>query len=432
MTFDPRDYVLDRVLWYDSGVRTLKRTFEVAEVFPGSIADAAGIEPGYIYLPRDSGTCDPQSLKDKQATGRVVSRFVDPRSNATIEVTTDGYPFGMALERPLEALCADIDAAADRPSWRLADQVIRRVHDEDDETLATLAKEITSIWDGFAIVRLAARLLKAEELSDLPPEFRLIAGVNYAVQGDAHMARAQIDAVLSANESGGANMEALSLALYGKALIIEKEGGGRDEVDHLLEKARFYNPDSRRVRRKLAERLGHMPQEPDPGYPRPFPLNYVLANRDPLSAELNGVPGLVSLKTALARLQPHQLLVIVLLHRYRANGFYSSLAYQFGLMLRMLKDWFAELHVVTGYCKGDVLYEEWLDGERFLRRCGLEPRILYDPDGMLGGVLDSGMSPDALIVDKSGQILYRGSLQGERGYWTALHAAHLSTSGTQQ
>lgn len=432
MTFDPRDYVIDRVHWYDSGISSLKRTFEVAEVFPGSIAAAAGIEPGYIYLPQDSGACDPQSLKDKQATGRVVSRFVDPKSNAMIEVTTDGYPFGMALERPLEALCADIDAAAERPTWQLADQVIRRVHDEDDETLATLAKEITSIWDGFAIVRLAARLLKAEELSDLPLEFRLIAGVNYAVQGDAHMARAQIDAILSANEAGGVNMEALSLALYGKALILEKEGGSRDEIDHLLENARLHNPDSRRVQRRIAERLGRVPHEPDPGFPRPFPLNYVLAIRDPISAEADGVPGLISLKTALARLRPHQLLVIVLLHGYRANGFYSSLAYQFGLMFRMLKNWFPELHIVTGYRKGDVLYEEWLDGERFLRRCGLEPRILYDPDGMLGAVLDSSVSPDALIVDKSGQILYRGSLQGERGYWTALHAACSSTSAASQ
>ena len=44
----------------------------------------------------------------------------------------------------------------------------------------------------------------------------------------------------------------------------------------------------------------------------------------------------------------------------------------------------------------------------------------------LGAVLESSSSPDAMIVDKSGQVRYRGALQGERGYWMALESRRRS------
>ena len=396
------------------------RSFEVAEVFPGSVADAAGVLPGLRYVLNSKRANDQTYIKEKLEEGEVRSRFVDDRTKTEIELVTLGYPFGMALRRPLDALCSDLKRSFNWTSQHL-DELIDRVHEGDDQVFEHLVKEMEGPF------RSRFEALLDGLLGEAADRFyfwqantkRMVKGVHQAMQGRASRARRLMTAF---GKETAAPRSYYALHYFGHALVLEAEGAPDDEVNFWLEEAYETWPSSRRIRQKIGQKTGVEPPDEEEPYPRPFPLSYALVEGDPLTDPVVKDPVLVGLNAELSKLREDQFLVVVLLSGYRTNGYYARLANQLAAMRPLLGDYFPQVHVITAFRPGDGTGNLWIDGEELALERGVPLRVLLDPENLTSAIVDADGSPCGLIVNRSGVILYQGSLQGERGYWLAMRS----------
>lgn len=432
--------ILDRAETEWQGPPPRAKTYEISMIYPGSVAEAAGLKPKMLYAPRDGGSAPFCELKERDATGVSDWSFIDEKREAVIRLRTRGFPFGMKMRRTVEGLCADIAMGNE-----YSDEIFERIHDDDDDVFARLVQALESPARGsfcsLSPLHNWSPPLHPHWLSNWTTAFerpiwrrskpnQMAAGVYHALNGRTDLARQLMQPY---EEDPTAASLATSLYAFGQSVIAEAEGASGEEVDNWLEQAAERHPKSRRIRNRMARR-GCAPRPGlDSDRPRPFPLNYCLLERDPLGDADRLRQPFVGLRETLSGLAADEFLIVIMLGRYRANAYYVTLLDQLLQIHRLIGGHFPAAHVVTSHQEGAAPSEnlaENLAREQRARESGLSYKVLHDPEDFVATMLDIPGSPTAAIVNRRGQIVYQGHLTDDEGYWTAL--ASLKQHGPEQ
>ena len=390
-----------------------EKAFEIDKVYPGSLAEAAGLKPGYLFFPRDLETDDPlylEDLKQKQLNRTV---FADLERNVEIELLMVGFPFGIKLRRTMEGLCADIALGNDE-----SEEILLRIHDGDDADFAMLVAALQRPFSKPAVKAIMSLFSgRSEPIHERYFVARMAVGVFHAMKGDVFQAR-ELMAEFEEEDVRAGIMT--SLYALGQAMIVEAEGGDEGKVIEWLRHALACYPKSRRIREALGRRTGTDLGEPETPEPRQFPLNYYLIERDPLSNADPRSCRFVSLNQTLSDLEKDQFLLVIALSTYRGNHYYIGVLIRFILIHHLVHGHFPVIHVITGFEKGGRHFNEWLAGEEIMQDIGIPFQVLHDPEHFVSAIVDADKSPYSLIVNKQGTIIHEGDLIDEEGYWTAL------------
>lgn len=422
------DRVRNRVAGPIRGDVTEANTFAVTAVHAGSIADAAGVKAGMLYRPTKPAALSPLALPERGKTGDIKSRFVDFGANEEIEITTDGFPFGMELAKSPSALARDvvgnvfdIDALADLVHGGDRDGIgrfvaeVARVQSGKNRGLGDVVKG----WFGKGGAAESGVDMDPNSYMGLTPHVKLVGAFWLAAHRNARGARLLLRAWEDWGVAGSGSAY-LSLYHLARALVRETEGGAGSDIKAELIDAHGHAEESALVAAFWRERQNApLPQRQTLEGQR-FARRYRLAAFDPLEASGGAGANFVSLTEGLEQLSPEQRLLVIALGPYRANGFYSRILYRLQELQPVIGPFYPIVHAVTSYEAGNRHNPEWLVGEILARKRGMNISILHDPDGSVCRSLNVKRSPHAFIIDRDEIVRYDGFLPDEGGFWRGL------------
>jgi hypothetical protein len=421
MAWDDRIIGQETTVW--KGHLPKDGVFAITMVHPGSIAQAAGIEPGqYYYADGDSGAESLRGLAVRGATGEVVSRIFDTIRGRCMLLRTAGFPWGIRLEVPHFKLCDDLRCGLPNPDT-MADRIMNApepfFRDLTEAALSGMArphlKRVFLYYLGWLLTGHA----RANELID---EMRVAAATGAIMKGDVASAQKLLP---EASRYFLVNLGAsfAGLYMYTAGLIAAQAGKPREEAVKLLLGALQSLPDCERIKDVL-RKLG----EPVPVHPkqagRTFPVDYRLPVVDPLFA----LPGPdcrnVGLFEELGRLSTNEIALVVALGGYRSNGFYSRSMEMLGLLYPVIRDRLGMVHVITSALefsdKDRTFTERWMRGEASAVRRGVPLVVLTDRENMVHEALRATRSPSNYVLGRDGSVLAEGDLDDDGPIWEAL------------
>lgn len=413
-----------------SGKVRLDNAFEVRAVYPGSLADAAGLRAGYFLLVEE-GDREKESLEtlsSRTITGPVLTRWADLEKRQLIRVLSHGFPFGVELRATAERVSQHFESR----TFFFPEVAMRILEGNEAELDLLAAATQRSLWSWrpndllFRFMRFMVMLIvNREAFSRFNIEEKIILAAHAAIRGNLHKAKRMLlkkdhDAVLRQRH------ELVSLHYFTVALIAEFEGNALDDVVAKLSEAYEIARGSARISAKIAELTGKAPKPIAEPIPRPFPGDYFFLEHDPLTIEEATDAAEVSLLRTREMLRADQFVIVIMLGDIRANGFYDPLLEQIARIYPVVGLHFPEIHVVTSY-RSSVgrVNAQWLGGERMAIERGVPVRILHDPNFEMLRLVRARYFPHVLIVSKSSMIVYEGSLTLDEGIWRALQTQSL-------
>lgn len=393
----------------------------VSSVHPGSIAEAAGITPGALYLANQEtrivrGLTD---IKERASTGPTKSEFFDPETRTVMVVESDGFPWGFALEQPTSKLAKDLRSYIVLPD-QLADRLLHCPEPAFRELTQAALDSFERPTLKRRLVDAAMSLLRANR--DVP---RMAAAAAALDNGDVGLAirlmPPQSDELLYGHGSSVG-----ALYFYTSALIAKAKGAPARTVASLLEPAFLQQPESKRIAIAL-NAVGNPAQARSKvARIRPFAMSYDLPVGDAVEQSLTDdvlrdAPH-VSLEASLAAMQLDQLGIIILLGAYRSNGFYSPMLENLGYFYPAVAHRLGFVHVISSMrelTRPDFV-KQWLSGERLARARGVPITVLLDSDDRVAFAQELRGSPTMYLVARDGAIIGETSDATDEPFWSAL------------
>lgn len=403
-------------------------TFAVTRVHPGSVAAAAGVTAGMLYRPSNPAVLSPLALPERLQEGDVRSLFVDLAADQELEITTQGFPFGMELAKGPTALARDVlgsefdvDALADLMHGGDHDAMgrfmvaVAQVQRTKSRGLGTMMKD----WLGAQRGADARIDLDAESYMGLVPHLKIAAAFWLAAHGNASGAQ-QLLRAWEAWGVGGSGSAYAALYHLTVALVRESEAAAGGDVRSALLEAHRTAEDSPLVAVMSRDRIDQPLAQRRTLTGQRLPRDYRLQAFDPLGGGSAAGANFVSLSETCEGLGEDQRLLVIMLGAYRANGFYSRILYRFQELFPVLGPRYPQVHVVTSFEAGGRHNPEWLVGEVMARRRGADITVLHDLDGAVGRALMAERSPQVYIVDRARMVRYDGFMPDEGGFWQGL------------
>ena len=422
MAWDDRIMSLETSFW--EGRLPKDNIFSITKVHPGSIAQAAGVEPGQYYdAGADSGAKDFwRGLAVRGATGEVVSRIFDTARKRCMLLRTMGFPWGMQLETPHFKLCDDLRRALPDPDTT-ADRIMNAPEPFFRELTAAALRGMAWPHPKRVLLYYQAWLLAGHaQANQVIDEMRVAAATGAIANGDVARAQKLLPQV-SRHLLVSLGSSFAGLYMYTAGLIAAQGGKPREEAVNLLHGALECLPDCERIRDALRE-FG----EPVPMLPkragRTFPADYRLPVVDPRLALPSPDCRSVGLFEELARLRTNQIALVVLLGGYRSNGFYSRSMEMLGHFYPVIRDRLGTVHVITsalGFSDKDRAFtERWMRGEGYALHRGVPLVVLTDGEDTVSDALGTTKSPSCYLLGCDGSILVESSLDDDGPIWEAF------------
>jgi hypothetical protein len=421
MAWDDRIIGLETTVW--KGRLPKDNIFSITKVCSGSIAQAAGIEPGqYYYAGGDSSAESLRGLAVRGATGEVVSRIFDTVRGRCTLLRTAGFPWGIRLEVPHFKLCDDLRRGLPNPDM-MADRIMNApepfFRDLTEAAFRGMAQPHPKRVFMYCLGWLLTGHARANEVID---EMRVAAATGAITKGD--VARAQ-KLLPEASRYFLVNLGAsfAGLYMYTAGLIAAQAGKPREQAANLLLGALQSLPDCERVKDAL-RKLG----EPIPVHPkqagRTFPVDYRLPVADPLITRPGPDCRNVGLFEELARLRTNQIGLVVLLGGYRSNGFYSRSMEMLGHLYPLIRDRLGMIHIITSaleFSDQDRAFtERWMRGEAYAVTRGVPLIVLTDGENAVSEALRTTRSPSNYVLGCDGSVLVEGDLDDDGPIWEAF------------
>ncbi|MEO0617954.1 MAG: hypothetical protein AAFZ01_01600 [Pseudomonadota bacterium] len=408
----------------------LRRGFEVAQVFPGSPAFHAALQPGMVLLVPDAPLTvyHAAELGELGAVERGVFRFWNPVGQTVVSVEAQGFPHGMELVPTLERMHEQVDRFTDVATYAI-NRALRGT-DEDLRRIAQTAhrsRESLNLYDIAArgIIRALVWVFARDRMKVLYSAERIIEAALAAEEGNIRLAKKLLPDddhdVVAAHGS-----EAAVLYFYTAALIEGAESNDRGALEtRLAQVRRMARGPAPRIDGKLAQ-LGVAPSvmasHDETDDPWPLRDDVTCYAHDPVTGPLTASSQPVSLAATLRGRSDHQMLLVVMLGGYRANGFYDPMMGSLGKFYPSFADWFPNIWVTTSYDKEvfDNNFEPWMDGEHYAISRGVPLQILFDVNGEIDAAFRPTGSPQVAILDRAGMVFSSGANNIEEAVWAAI------------
>ena len=409
------------------GARPPANSMEVTEIFPGSIAEAAGIRPGMLYLidERDKAAQEWSAITARGATGRLISRFIDPVAGTMCTIETAGFPWGMRLEQPNHRLVEEVLGSYVNPTRLAAPLLYGSETAFADLANAALARAKRPSFKQL-LVKAALNLFgRGADLEPVIKFQRAIAAIAAARLGDARTARRlmpPLDVGLLHNYGTAAGAS----CLLAEAMVAEVERQPQAQILEPLRHAFQLEPTSQRLADMLTRHGEPMVAKGTHTIARPLGIDYNLPVADALEApirhaDLAAGPH-VRLSDCLASLRADQLGVVIMLGGYRVNGPYSKVIENLGYLYDLVGSRLPFMHVVSSLeaVTNPANVELWKPGETTARSLGLPITVLHDSDNAIQDALSITTSPVVYLLTRESTVLYQGSDADDGPFWQAF------------
>jgi hypothetical protein len=421
MAWDDRIISKETTSW--DGRLPKRNIFSITKVHPGSIAQAAGIEPGqYYYAGEKAGADFWDGLSTRGATGEVVSHIYDTEREELTLLRTIGFPWGMRLEAPHFKVSADLRRALPQPE-EFAERIMNAPEPAFREFTEAALRGMARPHPKRLFLYYGYWLFSGHaEANEVIDEMRVPAATGAIAKGDLKRAQKLLPKpthrLLISRGSGLAG-----LYLYTAGMIAAKAGKPREETVGLLLGAFESLPDCQRIHDALREFGEPVPPRPKQAG-RTFPIDYRLPVVDPRVR----VPGpdcpSLTLSQELARLKPHQVALVVVLGGYRTNGFYSRAMEMLGHLHPVIAERLGSVHVITsalGFSDKDRAFtERWMRGETYALQRGVPLVVLTDGEDTVANAVRATHSPAVYVLGPDGSVLTESSLDDDGPIWEAL------------
>ncbi|MEO8501569.1 MAG: hypothetical protein ABI565_11690, partial [Vicinamibacteria bacterium] len=162
------------------------------------------------------------------------------------------------------------------------------------------------------------------------------------------------------------------------------------------------------------------------GQPRPSPAVLWAGKSAPGDYELQTLEGerkTVTMSEALLGLADGHILLVCLLDGYRGNGPYNEFMKRYRTFVRDFKPFVGPLHVITEIKDRYPDRPHYFETEDQIRAEKAPFDLLFDPQGEVGGMYRPTGSPFIMAIDRHGNILSEGEMEGME-VWRALVAAN--------
>lgn len=394
----------------DRRVRDVERRPSSAQVDPGralrvdrvadpSVAARAGIEPGDVLVRvgrHSAAALDFDSLLDPDAD--LHWDFLSPARGERVRLASTGVPLGIELAPTTEVIVARF---AD-DTWELEDL--------DHLWVRGAWAELESCCLRFEKPGWIARFVRKRRGDPAYPT-RLLLGASLIETG-----RRDEGMRLVREFMPDENYHTLQYHSIGRYYLGLDADSRADRAGALrwLEEA-FRQKPFDRIADRIETWTGHRPQDERSRFEGGlFPVDYRLPR-------LEG-QNLVDLGETLASLSRGQILPVVLLATYRANGPYSDLMKVWTRLSLHMRELIPRLHVITMESERRSDRPSWMEGENRAREHGCPFDLLHDSDGEVTMTCAPAGSPWVLLLDRTGRVLGEGGLE-EVAVWEALAAA---------
>jgi len=409
------------------GARLPANSMEVTEIFPGSIAEAAGIRSGMLYLTdeRDKAAQEWSAITARGETGRLISRFVDRVAGTMCTIETAGFPWGMRLEQPNHRFVDEVLGSYVNPTRLAAPLLYGSDAAIADLANAALARAKRPSFKQL-LVKAAFKLFgRGAALEPVINFQKAVAAIAAARLGDAGLARRlmpSLDVGLLHDYGTGAG----AVCLFAEATVAEVEKRPQAEIAELVRHAFQLAPTSQRLADMLTRHGEPVVPKGTHTIARPFGIDYNLPVADALQgpirpAELAAGPH-VRLSDCLARLHADQLGIIIMLGSYRVNGPYSNVIENLGYLYDLMGPRLPFIHVVSSLeaVTNPANVELWKPGETTARSCGVPITVLHDSGNAVQDSLSITTSPVIYLLTREGTVLYQGSNADDGPFWQAF------------
>lgn len=409
------------------GTKPPGNVLEIVEIFPGSIAEAADLKPGMLYIPteKDKSATEWSAISARGATGKLISRFVDPAAATTHTIETIGFPWGMRLDLPNHLLVEEVLATYVNPT-RLAAPLLSGTDTAfQDLTNAALKRANRPSMKQRLIKTLLGVLGRGSQLDPVIRFQKAVAAIAATHTGDVRQARRlmpQLDTGLLHDFGTGAG----AVCLLAEATVAKAEGRPRQDIAHLLRGAFELVPTSQRLASALTEQGEPTEAKRDHTIARPFEIDYELPVADVLDGplrphELASSPRM-RLSTCLAKLGPDQLGVVIMLNGYRVNGPYSWLIENLGHLYELMGPRLPFVHVVSSLesVSSPETIDLWKPGETYARSRRVPITVMHDSSHAVYHSLAISTSPVMYLLTREGTVLYQGNSANDGPFWEAF------------
>lgn len=368
----------------------LARCLEVKKVEPGSLADRILMAQGDLLVSingQSAGTLSPKLWRSPAKIREYI--FYSPSSRERIELTAPGVDPGCELRRT-----PDLIKATYKPEAR------------DPEPLMEL-------WEAGAFAHLE-RLARAAlhggsaDTAILPLHGAALYETGQREEGMKAIVRFLREFVTHWTTSYR------GVAYYYVGL--EKlRAGELDAAAEILTAAFADIPIDR-----VADAIANL------GQPRPAPAVLWAGRSAPSDYELLSLEGerrTATLSEALLDLPDGHILLVCLLDGYRGNGPYNQFMERYRGFVRDFKPFAGPLHVITEIKDRSPERPYYFEAEDKARAEKAPFELLFDPQGEVGGLYQPNGSPFVMALDRHGNILSEGEMDG-MDMWRALVAAN--------
>lgn len=359
------------------------KCLEVVRVGRISPASRAGVTVKHLLVSVDGSPAAPQAeaLPFERRQDYV---FYSRDLCQTTRMTTDGIEIGVALKLAPEAVKATYSPAKSDP------EMLEILWEAGD-------------WAG--LERLAASTVKIRR--DYPPLVFL--GAAAFEQGRKAEGLDMIQEYLQNYARGWTtNFTAVGYYYTGQALLESNQI--KDGLKKLQDAFQFHPFD--RVAKAIESISGTRPAEAKNWLGQVLPA-YELAALDVGGGRASAVATLRSLKA-------HQRLVVCSLASYRGNGPYNLFMRRYLKYSAGFGEYLPQVHVITTNPERRPDRPHWYEAEDKARSAGVPMRILWDQSGRFTEGLRAHGSPQILVVDRRGKVLFEGSDLEEPELWDAI------------
>jgi hypothetical protein len=400
---------------------------QVTEIHPGSIAEAAGLRPGLLYLTGEPGNLvtEWKQIAARRQSGVVTSRFVDLAGGTVTVLKTVGFPWGIKVEQPHTKMLEEVRNSIATPT-----EFAGRILYAPDFTYQDLT---LAAYEGFARPSVLRRFVdvfwrligQGSKLTDLRQPVSMVAAAMAAQKGDFAMARRlrppPTESLL--HDMGSA---VGALYLFCDAMIDRAAGVPVADVAERLKIAHEMAPKSQRIADALTAAGVPTMSARDVTRVRPFAIDYALPEADALTgpvtpaviAQARGV----SLSAALNTLQADQLAAVVLMNGYRVNGFYDPMMDNLACFYPIVGARLPFVHVVSSLerVSNPDIVALWRKGEDAARAAGVPVTVLYDHDDAVPSAQMATGFPTLYLLTRDRTILYEGNSDDDGPFWEAF------------
>ncbi len=374
----------------------LKACMLVKKVAPVSVAAHLEIRPGAFLEKINKKPASKVDLVTLKGKHRYLFYFPDKREQW--ELTTNGIPLGIELERTNEAILDDFENGRANPD----DLVV--IWERGNWALLEKASYQGMYWGRSWLQKILALIGLKSYYVD--PALLLYAAALYE-QGKHELAMIKIEEYEKYYaQYWTTNFHALIDFYYAQE---DLRKGEIEQGVSLLQRSYQYHPYDRVLKQMKSLGYNYSPTHRWQG--NPFSLDYKLPLCEGKGEE--------SLSQNISQMKYPQVFILCFLATYRANGPYNEFMLEYIRYQKYFSDFIAGMHIITMEKQRPQDRPDWFVGEDYARGQELPFHVLHDIEGKITYAVDLSHSPFFLILDQEGKVIHEGSWN-ELELWSLL------------